>query len=130
MKNESISQEAWHTMPLETIYKELASSAQGLEETEVAKRLLFYGPNELPHGKKINLLKIFASQFINPLIFILLGAAAASFAFGEASDSIFIFLVIGINAIIGTYQEYNAEKSAEGLQHLIKIKAIVKRNGK
>ena len=130
MKKELISQEAWHTMPLEAIYKELASAAHGLEETEVAKRLLFYGANELPHGKKINLLKILVSQFINPLIFILLVAATASIAIGAASDSIFIFLVVAINAIIGTYQEYNAEKSAEGLQNLIKIKAIVKRNGK
>jgi len=126
----SIAQEAWHAMPLEKIYKELASSSNGLSEEEVSNRIGFYGKNELPHGHKLNILKIILGQFINPLIFILIAAAVASIAIGEASDSIFIFLVIGINAAIGSFQEYNAEKSAAGLQHLIKIKAIVKRNGK
>jgi magnesium-transporting ATPase (P-type) len=126
----SIAQEAWHAMPLEKIYKELASSSNGLSEEEVSNRIGFYGKNELPHGHKLNILKIILGQFINPLIFILIAAAVASIAIGEASDSIFIFLVIGINAAIGSFQEYNAEKSAAGLQHLIKIKAVVKRNGK
>ncbi|MCG9881712.1 MAG: HAD-IC family P-type ATPase [Bacteroidia bacterium] len=129
-ENYSISQEAWHAMPLEDVYKELVSSVNGLSDEEVKNRLLFYGANELPHGKEISIVKIFLQQFVNPLIFILVAAAIASIAIGEASDSIFIFLVIGINAIIGTFQEYNAEKSAAGLQHLIKIKAIVTREGK
>lgn len=126
----SISQEAWHAMPLEDVNKELASNLAGLSENEATNRLLFYGKNELPHSKKISIFKIILHQFFNPLIFILIAAAVASIAIGEASDSIFIFLVISINALIGTFQEYNAEKSAAGLQHLIKIKAIVKRNGK
>ncbi|MFO7657600.1 MAG: HAD-IC family P-type ATPase, partial [Bacteroidales bacterium] len=54
----------------------------------------------------------------------------ASVAIGEAKDAIFIFLVIFINSGLGTYQEYNAEKSAAGLQSMIKIKARVKRDGK
>jgi P-type E1-E2 ATPase len=53
-----------------------------------------------------------------------------SLVIGEAKDAIFIFIVIILNSALGTYQEYNAEKSASGLRKLMKIKARVIREGK
>jgi magnesium-transporting ATPase (P-type) len=124
----TIAKEKWHSFAESQIFKELNSSHQGLEAAEAAKRLLFYGENTLPAGKKTTLLKIILHQLINPLIFILLAAAGASIAIGEIKDSVFILLVILINSGLGAYQEYNAEKSAASLQSLLKIKARVKRN--
>ncbi|MCK7520635.1 MAG: hypothetical protein MZV64_24540 [Ignavibacteriales bacterium] len=58
---------------------------------------------------------------MNPLIFILMAAALVHpIAIGEGKDAIFILLVILINGALGTYQEYNAEKSAAGLQNLFR----------
>jgi magnesium-transporting ATPase (P-type) len=74
-------------------------------------------------------MQIILHQLLNPLIFILVAAAAASLAIGEGKDAIFIFLVIFINSALGTYQEYNAERSADSLQKLMKIKARVRRDG-
>jgi magnesium-transporting ATPase (P-type) len=132
MKNkhhkESISKEDWHSFEEAEIFSELESSKGGLTSDEAEKRLKFYGANVLPAQKATTLLQIILHQVLNPLIFILIAAAVASIAIGEAKDAIFILLVIIINSGLGTYQEYNAEKSAEGLQRLLKIKARVKRD--
>jgi magnesium-transporting ATPase (P-type) len=125
-----LANEPWHSFEDKIVFKELKSSKEGLTPEEVRERLQFYGKNKLPEAKKVTLLKIILHQILNPLIFILVAAAIASVAIGEGKDAIFIFLVILINSALGTYQEFNAERSAAGLQNLLKIKARVKRGGK
>ena len=127
---EKIDTVYWHAYRKEQIYSELKTSTTGLNKEEVTKRIQFYGANKLPEGKKVTLMQIILHQLLNPLIFILVAAAVASVAIGEGKDAIFIFLVIFINSALGTYQEYNAEKSASSLQKLMKIKARVRRAGK
>lgn len=127
---DSLAKEHWHAFENVKTFEELKTSEKGLNEEEVKKRIKFYGENKLPEGKKVTLLQIILRQLLNPLIFILIAAAVASVAIGEGKDAIFIFLVIFINSALGSYQEYNAEKSASALQKLMKIKARVKREGK
>ncbi|MFO7827482.1 MAG: HAD-IC family P-type ATPase, partial [Bacteroidales bacterium] len=126
----SIQKEKWYSLELDEVFKKLDSSKDGLDSEEVTERLNFYGKNALPPAKPVTLLQIILHQLINPLIFILLAAAIASIAIGEAKDAAFIFLVILINSGLGAYQEYNAAKSAQSLQNLLKISARVKRNKK
>ncbi|MDY0098130.1 MAG: HAD-IC family P-type ATPase [Bacteroidales bacterium] len=126
----NIVEEPWHSFEIQDVLKELRTTRYGLESPEVEKRLGFYGHNKMPEGKKITIWAIILHQLLNPLIFILIAAAVASVAIGEGKDAIFIFLVILINSILGATQEYNAEKSASGLQKLLKIKARVRRDGK
>ncbi|MBN2401215.1 MAG: HAD-IC family P-type ATPase [Spirochaetes bacterium] len=126
----TIAQEAWHSFEISDVFREMNSSYDGLDSYEAEKRLGFYGENKLPEKKKITLLSIIVHQLISPLIFILVAAALASIAIGEGKDAIFIFIVIFLNSALGAYQEYNAEKSASGLQTLLKIKARVKRDRK
>lgn len=123
------SEKAWHSFKVEEVLKEFNSSTEGLKSDEAKRRLEEYGENKLPENEKISLLRIIVRQLINPLIFILIAAALASIIIGEESDAIFIFLVILINSGLGAYQEYNAEKSASGLQELLKISAKVMRDG-
>jgi magnesium-transporting ATPase (P-type) len=125
-----IGQEDWHSFEESEIFRELDSSKEGLTNEEAEKRLKFYGENVLPSQKATTLLQIILHQVLNPLIFILIAAAVASIAIGEAKDAIFILLVIVINSGLGAYQEYNAEKSAASLQSVLRIKARVKRNNK
>jgi magnesium-transporting ATPase (P-type) len=127
---DTIAKEHWQAFHREEIFDVLNTSENGLNQEEVNKRLQFYGENKLPEGKKVTLMQIILHQLLNPLIFILVAAAIASIAIGEGKDAIFIFLVILINSSLGSYQEYNAEKSASSLQQLLKIKARVKREGK
>lgn len=129
MQLQGIGKEKWHSVEENQVLRELIASRHGLPLSEVEERRNFYGENKLPEVKKVTLFQTILHQFINPLIFILLAAALASILIGEITDSIFIFFVIIINSGLGAYQEYNAEKSAEGLKSLLKIKARVKRAG-
>ena len=126
IKNEA----SWHSLEWEQILATLYTEGKGLNESEAKDRQSQFGPNKLPEQSKITLMKIILHQVMNPLIFILVLAAVASILIGEAKDAIFIFLVILINSGLGTYQEFNAEKSASALQNLMKIKAKIKRDGK
>lgn len=122
-------EDAWHSLSWESIYSLLDTPGKGLTNEESSARLSQFGPNKLPESAKTTLSRIILHQVINPLIFILVLAAVASILIGEGEDAIFILLVILINTGLGTYQEYNAEKSAQALQQLMKIQAKVHRSG-
>lgn len=130
MQTKIKTEQAWHSLSVEKIFAQLKLTDKGLSHEEVAARTKLYGKNILPAGQKVTLFKIVISQLVNPLIFILITAAFASVLIGEGEDAIFILLVILLNAVIGSYQEYNAEKSASSLQKMLNIKAQVVRNGK
>ncbi|MFB3764263.1 MAG: cation-translocating P-type ATPase [Methanotrichaceae archaeon] len=118
-----------HSAPFEEVLKGLNANPDGLSEGEVAKRLKTYGPNSLPKTKTTGISIYFLRQFLSPLIYILLLAALISLILGEWQDSIFISIVLIINAIIGTIQEYSAEQSAEALRNLVRTKSRVIRGG-
>lgn len=124
-----LGKENWHALELQDVYEELRSGPEGLNDSEAAQRLHYYGPNALPARKVPTIWAILTHQILNPLIFILLAAAVASLAIGEHADALFILIVIVLNSGLGAYQEHQAEKSAAGLQSLLKIKARVRRSG-
>ena len=103
---------------------------KGLSQSEAESRLLQYGPNTLPVAKKPGLLQIFLHQYKSPFIYVLLVAAIVSFALGQIINCVFIFLVLLLNASIGTFQEYAAQKAATGLEKLVPQRATVYRDGK
>ena len=119
----------WHTLKIEEVFKKLNSSVSGLSSQEALSRQEKFGLNKLPEKKLPSVFIIFLHQFLSPLIYILLIAGAISIFFQEWRDAIFIFAVITLNSVIGTWQENKAEKSAAALQNLLKIKSLVKRNG-
>ncbi len=120
----------WHSLEIKDILEYLETSPEGLTTEQARKRLEIFGENRLPEGRRITIWRIILNQLINPLVFILILAAIASIAIGDYKDAIFIFIVVFINTTIGTYQEYSAEKSASALQKLLKIRAMVNRDGK
>lgn len=110
---------ALHAVPEEGLYAEFGTSPDGLGEDEILERQNKYGRNILPIRKPPTLAGIFLHQFLSPLIYILLGAGVVSIIIGEATDAVFIFAVILLNAALGTFQEWKAEKSAAALQNLL-----------
>lgn len=120
----------FQTMTEEEILKELETNIEGLSEEEASFRLNEFGPNELPKKKKDSIVKIFFMQFNNPITFIMLIAATLSFFIKEVTDAVAILVIILIDAIMGTVQEWKANKSAEALANMIKVKAQVFRDGK
>lgn len=119
----------FHVKKVEQIFSELKSSDSGLSGDEAKIRLEKTGPNILPTRPPDSIIKIIVSQFMNPLIFTLCVAAVISVIVGDLKDAYFILLVIIINALIGTIQEYSAEKSAMALKQLSSSKSKVFRAG-
>jgi Ca2+-transporting ATPase len=101
----------------------------GLSSEEAAARYEQYGPNTLPDAKTPSVLQIFLRQFLNPLIYILVVAAAVSLALDRIEDSVFILIVLLINGAIGTAQEYSAGRAAIALRKLEQHRAMVIRDG-
>ncbi len=130
MDRDRLSHVLWHSIEKARVFSLLETSKAGLSQVEVDKRLEVFGRNELPKAKRATLLVVYLRQFISPLIYLLLAAAAVSILIGEMTDAIFIFAVLQINAIIGTIQEWKAESSAESLNAMVKNRVIVQRNGK
>lgn len=120
----------YYNASFEEIMKELGSTINGLNSTEVKKRIEKYGKNELATKSEINPLKIFIDQFKSFIIYILLFAVVFSLLAGEIVDSIIIIVILLANAIIGFIQELGAQKNLEALKQMTSIKANVKRNNK
>lgn len=119
----------WHVKSTEQVLATLQSSAAGLTHDEVIRRQQEYGPNSLPQAGVTPLWAIFFRQFVSPLIFILLAAAAVSVVTGDVKDAGFIVAVLVLNAIIGTWQESQAEQSSQALHKLLRLNSLVERNG-
>ena len=113
---------------IEEILKQYSTQKEGLSINEANARLKKYGPNKLKEQKKNSPLKLFLSQFIDVLIFMLIIAAIASYIIGNHLDAIVILVVVIINSIIGFIQEYRAENAMEKLKSLVHTDAHVKRD--
>ena len=117
------------------VLQELNSQKSGLTEKEAAERLLQNGANELKAAKGKSLLRRFAEQVADPMIVILLAAAAISGVLAvlendSFADVIIILAVVLINAVLGVYQESKAEKAIEALQDMAAATSKVVRDGK
>ncbi|MBN2253751.1 MAG: HAD-IC family P-type ATPase [Kosmotogaceae bacterium] len=119
----------WYKLSVEETLQNLDSPRDGISSEEARERLNSFGPNELPKKKRVTLLQVILSQFKDPLIYILLVAGLISVIIGQPDDAIFILAVVALNAIIGTTQEYKAEKSAEALLNIMKEESRVIRDG-
>lgn len=108
-----------YALSVNDVLAEQQSSLSGLTMEQAHTRLSQYGLNTLPREKAPGLLKVFLYQFASPLIYILIAAALLSLLIQEWSDAIFISAVLLINAVIGTTQEYSAQRTALALQNLV-----------
>ena len=119
------------------VLRQVDSSSEGLTSGEAAKRLERDGRNELAAEKKDSLLKRFFAQMADPMIIILIVAAAISAVTGiyeegirGITDTVIILIVVLVNAILGVYQESKAEKAIEALQAMSAATSKVLRDGK
>lgn len=119
----------WHNRPAEEVLAQLGSAANGLSAQEAAIRLAANGPNELREARPISPWAIFLGQFKSLIIWILISAGVISGVLGEVVDAIAILAIVILNAVIGFYQEFNAEKSIAALKKMTAPQAKVRRDG-
>lgn len=102
----------------------------GLTSEQAGAKLEKFGPNILPEPDRPGLFYIFASQFKSPFIYVLLAASIISFGLGQSLNGVFILAVLLINALIGTGQEYSAERAAAALKKMVPHQTTVLRDGR
>lgn len=121
--------EKFYMMSVEDSLKTLESKRDGLSSEDVDKRLLEYGKNELKEKASVPTWKIFLESFKDPMVIILIVAAVIQIATGSIMESLIIFLVLILNAILGTVQTKKAESSINSLKQMSVPDAKVLRNG-
>lgn len=121
----------WHTQKIQELTQQLKTNHEkGLSENEALSRLKQYGPNQLEQKPGKSLLRMFAEQLNNALIYVLFAAVIVTVMLQEYIDAVIILVVIAVNAVLGVYQEKKAGKALESLQQLTFPKSTVKRDGK
>ena len=113
----------------QTILKEFKTTEKGLSDNEVKKRKESFGNNALKEKKRKGILKVFLNQFKDLLVGILIVAGIISIITDNVESTLVIFIVIFLNAILGTVQYFKAEQSLEALKSLTATKCKVIRDG-
>lgn len=123
-------------MSAERVLAQLKTTPDGLADEEAAARLAKYGENALKSAKKQSIAALFFSQFGDFMTLLLIAAALVSAVIalfsGSVSDIVdtaIIVCIILLNAVIGTIQQYRADRAIEGLRQLSAPSARVKREG-
>ncbi len=119
----------------DAVLQEVGSTAEGLTQAEAEKRLAENGKNKLDAAPGKSLIRRFLEQLADPMIIILLAAAAISGVLAVVEDEgftdvIIILAVVIINAVLGVYQESKAEKAIEALQQMSAATSKVLRDGR
>ena len=113
----------------ETVSRLKTDINNGISPIEAEQRLEKYGNNELKAGKRQPMIFRFFGQFKDLMIIVLIVAAFLAYYLGDFRGGTILLIIVLINAIIGFYQEFKAEKILESLKKIISSKATVIRDG-
>ncbi len=116
---------------IDALVKHLSTDIEiGLTEVEADRRLKRDGRNEMQEVRRLTRAELFLKQLNDPLIYVLLVAAAVSILLKEVSDAVIIGVVVLLNAVVGLVQEGKAIRALDALKELASPKAMVIRDGK
>lgn len=124
-----------YTQPVDDLLRQLDTSKNGLTAEQAAERLQKYGPNALRAAPKPTLVQRFLGQLKDPMLLILLAAAAVSgvtnyLAGEDFAEAAIILIVVLLNAVLGVFQESKAEEAIEALQTMTAATCKVLRDGR
>ena len=117
------------TADADTLVQQLGSSRDGLSAADAARRLREYGPNQVREHQRLTRTRVLVNQLRNPLLLVLIFAAAASAMTGEWVDAVIVVVIVLATVGIGYTREYQAETAAAALQARVRTQARVLRDG-
>lgn len=120
----------WHLLPLPEIAQLLQTTSAGIDNLNASQRLIEHGRNQITDKKKKTVIRMLLHQFMDFMILVLIAAAVISGILGDVTDTVIIFAIIVINAVVGFIQEYRAEKAMEALKQMAATNARILREGK
>lgn len=124
------SDPAWFTRDTESLLAVLEASTAGLSSQEAGKRASRHGANVLSRKREWPIVVRFLSRFTNPLLLVLLAAAAVSAALSDATSFWLIVSIVVLSVTLDFVQEHRAGRAAEALQRSVAVKARVLRRGR
>ncbi len=120
----------WHMRTAAEVARALdVELAQGLVQDSVRHRLARFGRNQIEEAPPRPLWRLFAAQFADFMIVVLIAAAVIAGLVGEPGDSIAIMVIVSLNAIVGAVQEYRAERAVAALRRMVALETRVRRQG-
>jgi Ca2+-transporting ATPase len=119
----------WHRLSTAASLERLATRATGLSDEESAQRRRTYGLNVLHEAPPRSPWAMFAAQFADYMILVLLGAAVLAGVIGDLADTLVIVAIVVLNAVIGFIQEFRAERTMAALKAMAAPVATVIRSG-
>lgn len=120
----------WLQSEQEVICNLNTDSHRGLSRNEAQKRLQEFGPNQLLEQQKVSAFHLFIDQFSSFIVWILISAATIAGILREWIDALAIIAIVILNALLGFFQEYKAEKSLAALRKMVTRSSKVIRDGK
>jgi P-type Ca2+ transporter type 2C len=118
-----------HRKTEQQLFRRFKTRGNGLSESEAKKLLKKYGPNTFITKKKTPLIVSFLEEFTDLMVIILIIAALIAGIAGELADAGVILFIVILNATIGFFQKYKAEKALEALKNMLAPHAKVIRDG-
>jgi len=121
---------SWYALAPERVIEAFDSNADtGLSSADAATRLARFGRNELTETRRRGPLRMFAAQFTDVMVLVLIGAAVVAGVVGEPQDIVVIIAIVLLNAVLGFVQEYRAERAVAALRAMSTPSARVRRDG-
>src|SRR5215470_16466876 len=121
--------DAFWCRPLDALFGQTESRPAGLTAAAAAERLARVGPNAVAQAPRLRLARKVARRFAEPLVAILLVAAAISGFTGDVASFAIIFIVIVLSIVLDIVQEHRAEQAADALRRSVAIHADALRDG-
>ncbi|MCG2689808.1 HAD-IC family P-type ATPase, partial [Candidatus Parcubacteria bacterium] len=120
----------WHSKEVKEVLEGLqVDPTVGLSEKEVEERQKF-ARNVLPEAKPVSKTLLLLSQLKSPLVFVLVLAGLVTLFLQHFTDTIVIFIIVTLNTTVGFIQEYKASNTLRELKKILKVKALVLREGR
>ena len=121
---------AWYALSARDVTAQMGVDAdQGLAVAEVERRLVEYGPNQLPTEPAPSTWTVAWGQLVNPMNIMLLLVVGASFAIVQIATAVVVLALVTFNVVMGTNQELKARASVEALAKLQVPRARARRSG-
>ena len=116
-------------VPIDDVFDRLGSGADGLTDAEAARRMDAIGPNAI-RQRQVTALGVLLAQLRNPLLVLLLGAAAVSGLTGDPTDAVIIAVIVVLSVGLGFVNEYRSARAVAALHADIHYEALVRRDGR
>ncbi len=121
----------WHKQSAESVLRALGTTvAQGMNSADAIEKLNLIGPNEIAATESTNLGRLLLHQFSSFMILLLVVAAIISGFIGDVIDTIAIIVILVLNAAVGVFQEFRAQRAIAALRKMSALSARVIRDGK